>query len=69
MNIPLFTDSKTKNCVSKFYKISDNNVERIKRECPRCGKGVFMAEHKDRLTCGKCSYTEFQKEQSKKTKS
>jgi small subunit ribosomal protein S27Ae len=28
-----------------------------------------MAEHKDRLTCGKCSYTEFQKEQSKKNKS
>lgn len=62
-------DSKTKNGVSKFYKISDNIVERIKRECPRCGKGVFMAEHKDRLTCGKCSYTEFQKEQSKKNKS
>ena len=62
-------DSKTKNSASKFYKISDDKVERIKRECPRCGKGVFMAEHKDRLTCGKCSYTEFQKESSKKSKS
>jgi len=62
-------DSKTKNSVSKFYKISDDKVERIKRECPRCGKGVFMAEHKDRFTCGKCSYTEFQKEPSKKSKS
>ncbi|TVP39863.1 30S ribosomal protein S27ae [Candidatus Nitrosocosmicus arcticus] len=54
--------------VSKFYKITDDKVERIKRECPRCGKGVFMALHKDRLTCGKCSYTEFQKEQTKKSK-
>ena len=54
--------------VSKFYKINDDKVERIKRECPRCGKGVFMAVHKDRLTCGKCSYTEFQKEQNKKSK-
>lgn len=62
-------ESKSKNSVSKFYKISENKVERNKRECPRCGKGVFMAEHKDRLTCGKCSYTEFQKEQSKKSKS
>ena len=56
--------------VSKFYQVTDNNtkVERTRRECPRCGKGVFMAVHKDRLTCGKCSYTEFQKEQSKKSK-
>lgn len=54
--------------VSKFYKVTDNKVERTKRECPRCGKGVFMAVHKDRLTCGKCIYTEFQKEQTKKSK-
>ena len=54
--------------VSKFYQITDSKVERMRRECPRCGKGVFMAAHKDRLTCGKCSYTEFQKEQTKKSK-
>ena len=30
-----------------------------KRTCPKCGAGVFMAEHKDRHHCGKCSYTEF----------
>jgi small subunit ribosomal protein S27Ae len=54
--------------VSKFYEITDNKVQRTRRECPRCGKGIFMAVHKDRLTCGKCSYTEFQKEQSKKSK-
>ncbi|MCK9314248.1 MAG: 30S ribosomal protein S27ae [Methanocorpusculum sp.] len=29
------------------------------RNCPRCGAGVFMGEHKDRFTCGKCGYTEF----------
>lgn len=54
--------------VSKFYNVTDSKVERTKRECPRCGKGVFMAVHKDRLTCGKCSYTEFQKEHTKKSK-
>jgi len=27
--------------------------------CPKCGVGVFLAEHKDRRTCGKCGYTEF----------
>ena len=61
-------EKKTEVCISKFYKITDNKVERTRRECPRCGKGVFMAVHKDRLTCGKCSYTEFQKEQTKKSK-
>ena len=45
--------------VSKFYKIDGDSVERIKRDCPRCGKGVFMAVHKDRLTCGTCGFTEF----------
>ena len=29
------------------------------KNCPKCGPGVFMAEHKDRTTCGKCGYTEF----------
>lgn len=61
-------EKKTKVSISKFYKITDSKVERTRRECPRCGKGVFMAVHKDRLTCGKCSYTEFQKEQTKKSK-
>ena len=47
--------------VSKFYKLDGDSIERIKRDCPRCGKGVFMAAHKDRLTCGKCGFTEFNK--------
>jgi small subunit ribosomal protein S27Ae len=64
----LSKEKKTEVSISKFYKITDNKVERSRRECPRCGKGVFMAVHKDRLTCGKCSYTEFQKEQSKKSR-
>lgn len=61
-------EKKTEVSISKYYKITDNKVERSRRECPRCGKGVFMAVHKDRLTCGKCSYTEFQKEQTKKSR-
>ena len=27
--------------------------------CPKCGPGVFMATHKDRVACGCCGYTEF----------
>ncbi len=29
------------------------------RECPKCGGSNYMANHKDRHTCGKCGYTEF----------
>jgi small subunit ribosomal protein S27Ae len=31
------------------------------QDCPKCGPGVFLAEHKNRLSCGKCQYTEFKK--------
>ena len=47
--------------VYKFYVVKSGKVERLKKECPRCGRGVFLAEHKDRLTCGKCGYTSFKK--------
>jgi len=36
-----------------------NGSKKDKRECPKCGAGVFLGEHKDRFHCGKCSYTEF----------
>lgn len=61
-------ESKGQTSVYKFYKISNSTIERTKRECPRCGKGIFMADHKDRYTCGKCGYTEFKKDHSKKSK-
>ncbi len=45
--------------VWKLYKVKGESLERLKKECPRCGKGYFMAEHKDRLSCGNCGYTTF----------
>ena len=44
--------------ISSFY---DSNGKRIHKVCPKCGAGVFMAEHKDRWSCGKCGYTEFKR--------
>ena len=44
----------------KHYTITGDSVKRS-RHCPRCGAGVFLAAHKDRLSCGKCNYTEFSK--------
>jgi small subunit ribosomal protein S27Ae len=49
--------------VWKFYQISGSSLVRSKKECPRCGRGVFLADHADRLTCGKCSYVLFKKKQ------
>ena len=39
----------------------DGKLERKKRNCPKCGPGVFLAEHGNRNSCGKCGYTEFKK--------
>jgi small subunit ribosomal protein S27Ae len=47
--------------VNKFYEISGNKAKKIKPSCPRCGPGVFLGEHKNRNSCGKCGYTEFKK--------
>ncbi|NLT36952.1 MAG: 30S ribosomal protein S27ae [Methanomassiliicoccus sp.] len=41
------------------YTVKDGKLERKGRNCPKCGPGVFLAEHKDRNSCGKCGYTEF----------
>lgn len=50
---------KPKNPTShKMFEIKGETVERKNRNCPKCGKGFFLAKHKDRLTCGKCKYSE-----------
>lgn len=52
-----------------YYEVSDGTLVRKKRTCPKCGDGVFLAEHKDRASCGTCGYTEFvKKEKPKKEK-
>ncbi len=44
---------------SNYYKVENEKLMRIRRTCPKCGPGVFLAVHKDRVSCGKCGYTEF----------
>jgi small subunit ribosomal protein S27Ae len=44
-----------------FYKIEGEKAVLQRRHCPRCGPGVLLAEHQNRLACGKCGYTEFKK--------
>lgn len=42
----------------KAYDVKDG-VKRNHQFCPKCGPGIFLAEHKNRKSCGKCNYTEF----------
>jgi len=47
--------------VWKLYQVSGEKVEKKNKFCPKCGAGYFLANHKDRETCGKCGYTDFKK--------
>ncbi|MEE8400696.1 MAG: 30S ribosomal protein S27ae [Candidatus Hydrothermarchaeaceae archaeon] len=43
----------------ELYEVSENTLLRKNKFCPRCGEGIFMAEHKNRFSCGSCGYTEW----------
>jgi len=45
--------------VYKLYKVDGDSLSRLRKECPRCGKGYFMAQHGNRLTCGHCGFTTY----------
>jgi small subunit ribosomal protein S27Ae len=48
--------------VATYYKIQDGGgLQRKLKSCPRCGPGTFLAEHYDRLSCGKCGYSEYKR--------
>jgi ubiquitin-small subunit ribosomal protein S27Ae len=51
----------------KHYTIDGESIKKSK-SCPRCGPGVFLAQHKNRLYCGKCKYAEFSGSQEQKDK-
>ena len=46
---------------SSSYQVDGDKITRTKQFCPKCGPGTFMAVHKDRVSCGRCGYTEFSK--------
>jgi small subunit ribosomal protein S27Ae len=43
----------------QLYKVDGDRLTRLRKECPRCGRGYFMAQHESRLTCGNCGYTTY----------
>lgn len=48
-----------------LYEVKDDKLVRLREECPKCGPGIFLAKHKDRVSCGRCGYTEFSTQKSK----
>jgi Ribosomal protein S27AE len=49
------------NTKGRMYEVKDGKAVKKSQTCPRCGDGVFLASHKDRVSCGKCGYTEYKK--------
>ena len=44
---------------TEFFKVEGDRITRVRKYCPKCGPAVFLADHKNRFSCGKCGYTEF----------
>lgn len=44
--------------ITKLYEVKDGKLVRKNKFSPKAGEGYFMAEHKDRRTCGKTGYME-----------
>ena len=50
------------------YEVSGDFVKRKNKSCPKCGAGVFLAKHQDRVYCGKCGYVEMNSSEGKEKK-
>ena len=47
--------------IHEYYESKNDAIARKRKWCPKCGRGVFLAEHEDRLACGRCGYTEYKR--------
>ena len=41
-----------------LYSLQGETLTRSHKFCPKCGAGIFLAEHSDRRSCGRCGYME-----------
>ena len=46
--------SSRKLAVLKYYSVKGDSIESLRDFCPKCGAGVRMARHANRIHCGKC---------------
>lgn len=52
----------TKVKIWKLYEVKGDKLVRKNEPCPRCGQGTFLAKYKTRKYCGKCGWSQIQKE-------
>lgn len=45
---------KVKLAILKYYRVEGGKVVRLRQMCKVCPPGTFLAEHPDRLYCGRC---------------
>ncbi len=45
--------------IHSLYKAEGEKATRLRPVCERCGPGYFMADHRDRYTCGHCGFTRY----------
>jgi small subunit ribosomal protein S27Ae len=57
---------KVKLAVLKYYKVEGDKVVKLKQMCKVCPPGTFIAEHVDRLYCGRCHATYAKAAEAKK---
>ena len=43
--------------ILSYYKVDGEKISRLKRMCEVCPPGTFLADHEDRLYCGRCRTT------------
>ena len=41
-----------------LYEAKGEALGRTHKSCPKCGPGIFLAEHANRRSCGRCGYSE-----------
>jgi len=41
-----------------LYAVKGDVLTRTHKSCPKCGAGIFLAEHEGRRSCGRCGYSE-----------
>ena len=56
------TGEKKPKTSRKLYSMYSEGKNKNKT-CPKCGPGMFMGQHKDRVVCGSCGYVEFTKKE------
>ena len=47
--------------IHSMYEVESDKVTRLRPLCERCGPGYFMADHRDRYTCGHCGFTRYKR--------